>query len=505
MAKPAEQKADAAPPRPRRSGCRICCAVLALLIVVPVAAAGYLVWRFMLVDEAVAYSAPEQHFKYGSSGGERESGFPLLIWNALPQVCAAHLPGPGYASLGLLYEPGRELPIGMSKRRVTGVDRVFLNCAVCHTSTVRDTPQSAPRTVLGMPANGFDLMAFEKFFFACAADEKFTPAAIIPEIERQQGKLSLLDHYLVYPAAIYLMRDSLLMLRGRFAFVAAQPEWGVGRVDTFNSAKVIFNFPMDKASPHELIGVSDFPSIWNQRQREGMHLHWDGNNTRLQERNLSAAFGTGATPPTVDHAAIKRVEDWLQDLKPPPYPYAINRAMAATGAVVYKEYCADCHGQSGQDFKGPGVGQVTPLEKVGTDRGRLDSYTYELAVNQGSLYTGYEQYRFKNFRKTQGYANMPLDGLWLRAPYLHNGSVPTLRDLLEPGASRPKAFYRGYDVYDRDKVGFRSDVAEEAGRKFFRFDTAVPGNSNAGHEGARYGTELPAQEKAALVEYLKTF
>jgi hypothetical protein len=262
---------------------------------------------------------------------------------------------------------------------------------------------------------------------------------------------------------------------------------------------------MDKASPHELIGVSDFPSIWNQRQREGMQLHWDGNNTRLQERNLSAAFGTGATPPTVDHAALKRVEDWLQDLKPPPYPYAINRQLAATGAVVYKEYCADCHGQSGQDFKGPEVGHVTPIEKVATDHGRLDSYTYELAVNQGSLYTGYEQYRFKNFRKTQGYANMPLDGLWLRAPYLHNGSVPTLRDLLEPSAARPKVFFRGYDVYDRDKVGFRSDVAEEGGRKYFRFDTAVAGNSNVGHEGARYGTELPASEKAALVEYLKTF
>ena len=56
-------------------------------------------------------------------------------------------------------------------------------------------------------------------------------------------------------------------------------------------------------------------------------------------------------------------------------------------------------------------------------------------------------WKFSHFRKTDGYANMPLDGVWLRAPYLHNGSVPTLRALLFP-EERPAVFYRGYDVYD---------------------------------------------------------
>src|SRR3546814_4663341 len=81
------------------------------------------------------------------------------------------------------------------------------------------------------------------------------------------------------------------------------------------------------------------------------------------------------------------------------------------------------------------VGKVTPLAQVGTDRLRLDSYTRDLALNQSTLYAGYP-WRFTHFRKTFGYANMPLDGLWLRAPYLHNGSVPTLRDLLKPAAAR---------------------------------------------------------------------
>jgi hypothetical protein len=83
--------------------------------------------------------------------------------------------------------------------------------------------------------------------------------------------------------------------------------------------------------------------------------------------------------------------------------------------------------------------------------------------------------------------------------------VPTLRDLLEPSSKRPATFYRGYDVYDPKNVGFLTDVAEENGKKYFRFDTSLPGNGNQGHEGKAYGTDLPADEKEALIEFLKTF
>jgi len=95
---------------------------------------------------------------------------------------------------------------------------------------------------------------------------------------------------------------------------------------------------------------------------------------------------------------------------------------------------------------------------------------------------------------------MPLDGIWLRGPYLHNGSVPTLRDLLKPPSDRPVVFYRGYDVYDFDNVGFVSSgpEAETLGE---RFDTRERGNSNSGHE---YGTMLGDQQKEDLLEYLKT-
>jgi hypothetical protein len=108
-------------------------------------------------------------------------------------------------------------------------------------------------------------------------------------------------------------------------------------------------------------------------------------------------------------------------------------------------------------------------------------------------------WRFSHFRKTDGYANMPLDGLWLRAPYLHNGSVPTLRALLWP-ETRPAQFYRAYDVYDSKDVGFVSS-GPDAQRDGVLFDTTLKGNSNAGHV---YGQQLSAEQREDLLEYLKT-
>src|SRR5690606_28533451 len=108
--------------------------------------------------------------------------------------------------------------------------------------------------------------------------------------------------------------------------------------------------------------------------------------------------------------------------------------------------------------------------------------------------------RFSHFRKTWGYANVPLDGLWLRAPYLHNGSVPTLAALLDP-ALRPARFRIGYDVYDYESVGFVSEGPDAEARGWL-YDTSLPGNGNGGH---LYGAALPAEQKRALLEYLKTF
>ena len=490
-------------PEARCSGCRFFLWSVVALILLGVLGAAI---RF-LPDRPVTYDDPVEHFKYGSTGGERNMGFPYWLFQVLPEVCPDLLPGKGYESLGFIFEPGRDLPVGMSQRRHLGIDRVFLNCAVCHTATVRVAPDAKPMLVAGMPANQLDLMRFQKFVQACVNDRRFTPAQVVPRVAEKAGGLGLLDKWVIYPLGIHLMRDGVAGLLGRLRYIHLQADWGPGRVDTFNSAKAIFGVPFEQLSPEELVGVSDFPAIWNQGKKQGMQLHWDGNNSRVEERNLSAAFGTGAAPRLIDHAAIARTEAWIATAVPPAFDrhFPIDRALAARGKALYQQTCAACHGASGSDFSGEYVGKVTPIAAIGTDRGRLDSYTLQLAQNQGMLYSADPDRRFRHFRKTWGYANAPLDGIWLRAPYLHNGSVPTLWDLLQPAAQRPRTFYRGNDLYDPRHLGFVTDQSISNGKALFAFVTTLPGNGNAGHEGAAYGTTLPDADKWALLEYLKTF
>ena len=525
MADPPDQSA-----KNRRQTWRI-----VLLVVVVLVAIGFsdLAWRFSR-DDPVTYADPEEHFKYGSTGGERESGIPYWIWKVLPKMFPEYLPGktytPGteYTSLGFLYEPGKELPIGVSRRNTQGIDRVFLNCAICHAGSMRGSAQSSRAIYTGMPSNTVDLEAFERFIFACASDQRFNAPRILAEMEGIGAKYDLINRLLLRYYAIPFMRERLLMLKGHFRFGDWEPDAGPGRTDTFNPAKTLLEFPLEKLETRELVGLCDLPSIWLQgpRKEKNIHAHWDGNNSMMEERNKSAAFGTGAFPPTLDLKQMARIEQWLLYKEPPKYPFPINGQLSAQGEKLYAQYCANCHGRNGRDFNGEYVGEIVPIDKIGTDRHRLDSYTEELAAVQNTLYAGYP-WRFSHFRKTFGYVNLPLDGVWLRAPYLHNGSVPTLRDLLNPGAERPTVFYRGYDVFNQAKVGFVSDVNRfdderrskdepDNPRKYFRFDTQVKpsgttprdrneGNSNVGHEGWEYGTMLSAAEKDAIVEYLKTF
>jgi hypothetical protein len=156
--------------------------------------------------------------------------------------------------------------------------------------------------------------------------------------------------------------------------------------------------------------------------------------------------------------------------------------------------CASCHA-----FGGARTGTVIPLAEIGTDRHRVDMWNQEAADRYNAYSAGYP-FQFKRFVKQEGYASVSLDGIWLRAPYLHNGSVPSIADLLEPAALRPSRFWRGHDAYDPARLGFISS-GPDAERRGTPFDTAAPGNGNGGH---LYGTDLSADDKRALLEYLKT-
>ena len=485
---------------------------LVVLLVLPtlglIALVLYLAHVFM-EDEPVVYSKIEEHFKYGSTGGERESGFPYWIFQALPRVCALHLPGPGYASLGFTYEEGKDLPVGMSRRRYQGIDRTFLNCAVCHASTVRDTPEAKPRVYLGMPANTFNVWRFQKFLFDCAKDPRSSAEYVVPEIDRlmrEKGeRLGLVDRYLVYPVAIAIVRERLLMLRGRFEPLLPYPEWGPGRVDTFNAAKILFNFPLDQLPEHEKNGPSDFPSIWLQQPRKGKQLHWDGNNTVVEERNKSAAFGTGTTPPTIDLAAIGRVEDWLLTVEPPKYPYPIDAAKAARGAArlpaLLRRLPRGERARLRRGVRGQGDAHRRHRHRSAPARLLHVRSRGEPVDPLRGLSVALPAFP-QDLRLRQHAARRALAARALSAQRIGPERARPARAGVPAAQGSSTA---GTTCTIRPVVGFVSNVPAVGERVFFKFDTAVPGNANVGHEGKAYGTELAPEDKDALVEYLKTF
>jgi hypothetical protein len=465
------------------------------VLIVLIAAALSATVRWQAAPTLAAQDDIVRHFKYGSIGTEGRVGLPYAIWRVLPVLFADKLPdrpGAGYERLGFIFEPDapESRPIGTSY--LDGwVPLVGLNCATCHTGTVRESPASEPRIIPGMPAHQMDLQGYANFLTAAARDPRFEPATLVAAIRGQDPEFSWFNGLLYRFLVVGRTRDGILERAEVNAWFDDRPPQGPGRVDTFNPYKQMFGFDL-KAD--RTVGTADLPPLFLQRPREGLWLHWDGNNDAVDERNKSAAIGAGATGESLDLESLERIARWTRDLPPPPMPDAqIDRGLAEAGAVVYQAACARCH-----DFDGDAVGQVTPIGEIGTDPERLNSFTAELAAKMNTIGTG-TPWQFSHFRKTNGYANMPLDGVWLRAPYLHNGSVPTLKALLFP-EERPAVFYRGYDVYDWQRVGFVStgSAAEAQG---VPFDTSLRGNANSGHT---YGSNLPPADREALIEYLKT-
>src|SRR6185436_16409670 len=195
------------------------------------------------------------------------------------------------------------------------IDVVGLNCAACHVGSIRESPDATPLIYPAMPSNTVDLLRFFQFLFDCANDPLFTPEAILANIRSDRTVLP--PDRIIYKIAIQRMKDGLMQRRAQigFLFAAGYPQAGPGRVDTFNPYKAIqfasyYTFAPPPREEH--YANVDFPSIWNQAPREGLHLHWDGNNSSVHERNVSAAFGAGATAENVDLWRIGKVERWLR-------------------------------------------------------------------------------------------------------------------------------------------------------------------------------------------------
>ncbi len=456
-------------------------------------------WRF-LRETRPTYTDPLERFKHGTIGVETAAGIPLDIWLALPDVFPDFLPSGdathGYSDFGFLMEGGHELPIGFSRTH-KGFDRVGVNCAACHIGSYRTSFDSETIIVVGAPATRVDPQAYLRFLFRCARDPRFKTDTVLAAI-RQRRSLRL-DEATLLRVLIPFTRRAINDLDETYAWADANPRWGPGRIDPFNPAKYgMLRRPIDGS-----IGNSDMMSLWGIDVNHGERMHWDGLNGSLREVILSSALGDGASPRTLDLDRMEQLENWLVEQRPPSFPGRIDRALTDHGAALFDAHCARCHAHDGAKMR-----TVIPLlldpsaeddSHIATDPERASMWNTASAEAYNRYGAGYA-WDFEDFQNLEGYLPLPLDGVWLRGPYLHNGSVPTLWHLLNPD-ERPVTFYRGCDVIEARDVGFVWNVPDEGGRPFFRFNTRLRGNSNRGHI---YGHNLQDDEKRALIEYLKT-
>ena len=261
----------------------------------------------------------------------------------------------------------------------------------------------------------------------------------------------------------------------------------------------------------------DAPAWWLLKRKRTMYYNGqiDAAAVRPLMMFMLSPGASGSRFPR-EEKTFADIRQYLLTTEPPKYPFPVDGALAARGRVVFEESCAKCHGTYGG---GPGSAartypnKVVPLAKIGTDPSLVRGLTPAIEDHfRRSWFTREKSPQGGPFplRYNEGYQAPPLDGVWATAPYLHNGSVPTLHHLLK-SSERPKRFTRSYrtgvEDYDPGRVGWKvtelhgpppAPSPAEARRVY---DTSQPGRSNAGHT---YGDDLADGERGALVEYLKT-
>ena len=200
------------------------------------------------------------------------------------------------------------------------------------------------------------------------------------------------------------------------------------------------------------------------------------------------------------YGMMKDVWAYLKTLEPPKYPYPINKHLADNGKLIFNNNCSACHGSYGKNEYYPN--KLIAEWIVGTDSLLLKYYSlnkgYEDWYNKSWYATAYEP----AFTKPQyGYVAQPLDGIWITAPYFHNGSVPTIEGVLN-SKMRPRYWKRNFnkEEYDYENLGWKyKPISSPVDKQ--TFNTDLPGYGNYGH---LFGDRLTENERRAVIEYLKT-
>jgi cytochrome c5 len=344
-------------------------------------------------------------------------------------------------------------------------------------------------------------------------------------------------------------------------------EEGPGRIDALGHiANTVFGDDLDPDNYRDGNAPVSYPHIWDIWKFDW--VQWNGSVAQPMARNVGEAIGVKARlalvdaegkplPPDrmYDSSVLVRelhcIETTLRKLKPPPWDEAIlgpiDAPKAARGHDLFEANCRHCHGPHVKDPPPPGKPVewevvVVPTTEIGTDPHVVDNfldYRYDASgldpgdpglegIDGGSALsivtkkvidrqyaalglTPAEQWEYNGFgrgievRTERGYKSRPLHGIWATPPFLHNGSVPNVYEMLLPEERRSRSFWVGSREYDPVRLGYRTEETPGA----FRFDTHVPGNANTGHQFRDdggvgvIGRGLSEDERLELIEYLK--
>lgn len=264
--------------------------------------------------------------------------------------------------------------------------------------------------------------------------------------------------------------------------------------------------PLMRLPPQEVLPAS-VPPWWNIGKKHAMFYNGEGRGDHVGYMMLASTTCTDSV------AEARAIDDWFKDvraylatLEAPAYPYAVDASLAAAGERLFKAECSECHGRYGNIERYPN--ELIALDEVGTDP-EMAEQAYHQADRFGRWFNASFYGRDADAQPGLGYVAPPLDGVWATAPYLHNGSVPTLAALLDSG-ERPTywRFESAEPVYDQQALGWRFEALDKDREQFasldeqkWVYDTMRRGFGNQGHD---FGDLLDAKERVALLEYLKT-
>ena len=284
-------------------------------------------------------------------------------------------------------------------------------------------------------------------------------------------------------------------------------------------------------------GLTDYMPVWEQATRTAQ---WDETQKQLINgggqyngnipipiyRNLAASLTMGLTDTDLRVAAF--TAELLDNLPAPPYPFGIDETMAKKGEVHFKNHCAACHqphngkvyAEMGTSMGRAGVINIILMLGARDQYKELCSPTTEIKMRgkmvrpcetfDGVSLEGRAEAIMRPLEDQVGYNATALRGVWATAPYLHNGSIPTIHHLLMPG-TRPIAFTKGRLDYDTKMLGYVWESSSDGNG--YVFDTgAFSSLSNSGHDtdievnGLTHRLDWSGHEEEALelIEYLKT-